>query len=171
MASIFSELALYGSKKECARTDTVFIPISEVRNDTVSLHSFSNWRMVLKISLLRRHAKMVRNGAFSHKIDYSKYVGVQNGWPHDPGSTNIGAMVKTNNKIGFKKKSFTITFEVWHLKHSLVSPPLNLWQEILCQSWNHRNAVTTNCSLASHGQGRGGGLEEIQNPGSNDKTW
>ena len=37
MESIYTELALYGSKNECARTDTVFLPISEVCNGTVSL--------------------------------------------------------------------------------------------------------------------------------------
>ena len=37
MWSIYTELALYGSKNECARTDTVFLPISEVCNGTVSL--------------------------------------------------------------------------------------------------------------------------------------
>ena len=37
MESINTELALYGSKNECARTDTVFLPISEVCNGTVSL--------------------------------------------------------------------------------------------------------------------------------------
>ena len=37
MESIFTELALYGSKTECARTDIVFSPISEVCNGTVSL--------------------------------------------------------------------------------------------------------------------------------------
>ena len=37
MKSIFSELALCGSKNECARTDTVFFPIPEVSDGTVSL--------------------------------------------------------------------------------------------------------------------------------------
>ena len=37
MESIYTELALYGSKNECARTDTVFLPISEVCDGTVSL--------------------------------------------------------------------------------------------------------------------------------------
>ena len=37
MESIYTELALYGSKKQCAKTDTVFLPISEVCNCTVSL--------------------------------------------------------------------------------------------------------------------------------------
>ena len=37
MESIYTELALYGSKNECARTDTVFLPIAEVCNGTVSL--------------------------------------------------------------------------------------------------------------------------------------
>ena len=35
MESIYTELALYGSKNECARTDTVFLPISEVCDGTV----------------------------------------------------------------------------------------------------------------------------------------
>ena len=35
--SIFTELALYGSINECARTDTVFLPISEVCDGKVSL--------------------------------------------------------------------------------------------------------------------------------------
>ena len=37
MESIFPELALCGSKNVCARTDTVFFPISEVSEGTVSL--------------------------------------------------------------------------------------------------------------------------------------
>ena len=37
MESIRTELALYGSKNECARTETVFLPISEVCDGTVSL--------------------------------------------------------------------------------------------------------------------------------------
>ena len=37
MESIYTELALYGSKNECASTDTVFLPISEVCDGTVSL--------------------------------------------------------------------------------------------------------------------------------------
>ena len=35
--SVYTELALYGSKNYCARTDTVFLPICEVCNGTVSL--------------------------------------------------------------------------------------------------------------------------------------
>ena len=37
MESIYTELSLYGSKNECARTEPVFIPISEVCAGTVSL--------------------------------------------------------------------------------------------------------------------------------------
>ena len=37
MESIYAKLALYGSKTECAMTDTVFLPISEVCNGKVSL--------------------------------------------------------------------------------------------------------------------------------------
>ena len=36
METIYNELALYGSKNLCARTDTVFLPISEVCDGTVS---------------------------------------------------------------------------------------------------------------------------------------
>ena len=37
MESIYTELARYGSKNECARTDTVFLPTSEVCDGRVSL--------------------------------------------------------------------------------------------------------------------------------------
>ena len=37
MESIYPELALCGSKNECARTDTVFVHLSEVSEGTVSL--------------------------------------------------------------------------------------------------------------------------------------
>ena len=37
MESTYTKLALYGSKNECARTDTVVLPISEVCDGTVSL--------------------------------------------------------------------------------------------------------------------------------------
>ena len=37
MENIYTELALYGSKNECAQTDNVFSPISEVCDGTVSL--------------------------------------------------------------------------------------------------------------------------------------
>ena len=37
MESIYTKLALYGSKGECARTDNVFFPISEVCDGKVSL--------------------------------------------------------------------------------------------------------------------------------------
>ena len=41
MDSIYTELALYESTNECARTDTVFLPISEVCEGTVSLERLS----------------------------------------------------------------------------------------------------------------------------------
>ena len=37
MESTYIKLALYGSKNECAMTDNVFFPISEVCDGTVSL--------------------------------------------------------------------------------------------------------------------------------------
>ena len=37
MESIFTELALYGSKNDCARTETVFLPISKVLDRSVSI--------------------------------------------------------------------------------------------------------------------------------------
>ena len=36
---MYTELALYGSKNECASTDNVFSPISEVCDGTVSLRN------------------------------------------------------------------------------------------------------------------------------------
>ena len=39
MESIYPKLALFGSKHECARTDIVIFPISEVSEGTVSLSS------------------------------------------------------------------------------------------------------------------------------------
>ena len=38
MESIYTDLALYDSKNLCARTDNVFLPISEVCNCTFSLN-------------------------------------------------------------------------------------------------------------------------------------
>ena len=37
MESTYTKLALYGSKNECAKTDNVFLPISEDYDGTVSL--------------------------------------------------------------------------------------------------------------------------------------
>ena len=42
MENIYSELGLDGSKKECARTDTVILPISDVYDGTVALSEFIN---------------------------------------------------------------------------------------------------------------------------------
>ena len=41
MESIYTEFALYGSKSECARNDTVFLPISQVCSGSVSLENVS----------------------------------------------------------------------------------------------------------------------------------
>ena len=50
MESIYTELALYDSKNECSRTDTVFLPISEICDGTVSLVLKSKHKQVqLKI--------------------------------------------------------------------------------------------------------------------------
>ena len=38
MRNIYAELALHGIKNECARTNTVFLPISEVCDGMVSLN-------------------------------------------------------------------------------------------------------------------------------------
>ena len=39
MKCIYTKLALYGSKSECAKTDNVLFPISEICNSTVCLRS------------------------------------------------------------------------------------------------------------------------------------
>ena len=47
MESVYTELSLNGSKNECAKSDTVFLPISEFCNGTVSLCSWlSNIRNI-----------------------------------------------------------------------------------------------------------------------------
>ena len=42
MKSIHPELALYGGKIECARTDNAFFPISEVYDGTASLRYYES---------------------------------------------------------------------------------------------------------------------------------
>ena len=43
MEGIYTKLALYGSINDCARTDNVFLPISEVCNGTISLLKINFW--------------------------------------------------------------------------------------------------------------------------------
>ena len=54
MKSIYTELDLYGSKNECARTENVFSPISEVCYGTVYLWVFTK-RWSPAICLHLRH--------------------------------------------------------------------------------------------------------------------
>ena len=56
MESIFTELAVYGSKNECARTDNVFSPIAEVCDGTVSLR-YKNSFLTLSIYFNRKFKK------------------------------------------------------------------------------------------------------------------
>ena len=52
MESIYTKLALYGRKNESARTDTVFLPMSEVCNGTVSLESLALYCLLRKRPIL-----------------------------------------------------------------------------------------------------------------------
>ena len=58
MESIYTELALYGTKNECARTDNVFSQISEICDGTVSLsifvflHFYSLYFCIFGISIM-----------------------------------------------------------------------------------------------------------------------
>ena len=54
MESKYTKLPLYGSKNECARTDNVFSPISEVCDGTVSLMApeFGIKMVVAKFTLI-----------------------------------------------------------------------------------------------------------------------
>ena len=65
MESIYTELALYGSKNECARTDTVLLPTSEVCDCTISLNNI--WQEVVKLTLahsvMRCSSEVVKAGA------------------------------------------------------------------------------------------------------------
>ena len=47
MESRYTKLALYGSKDLCAKSDTIFFPISEVCNGTVSLTKKDNIEVLL----------------------------------------------------------------------------------------------------------------------------
>ena len=59
MESIYTELALYGSKIECARTDNAFFPLSEVCDGTVSL---ANWKTLkVKKGILLIKVKSIQN--------------------------------------------------------------------------------------------------------------
>ena len=60
MESIYTELALYGSKNECVRTDNVFSPMSEVCDGTVSLTTCNMLERCLKTGL--------------HEIYQEKYI-------------------------------------------------------------------------------------------------
>ena len=59
MERIYNKLALYWSKNECAKTDNVFSPISEVCDGTVSLSkSYTSsiiipGRAILEVMILR----------------------------------------------------------------------------------------------------------------------
>ena len=52
MESIYTNLACYGSKNECARTDSVFLPIYDVCNGTIS-HD------ILSLFLNCKHTKVL----------------------------------------------------------------------------------------------------------------
>ena len=71
MESIYTELGLYGSKNKCARTDTVFLLISEVCDGTVSLinnhvnipiHLIKSCLVYFVPSKLQRHWRNGKNG-------------------------------------------------------------------------------------------------------------
>ena len=49
MESPNPELALYGSKTECARTNTLILPISEISTGAVSLTASQVWTLVKKL--------------------------------------------------------------------------------------------------------------------------
>ena len=57
MESIYTELTLYGSNNECARTDTVFLPISEICDGTVSLmNTTASVSLCTKLESMARYA-------------------------------------------------------------------------------------------------------------------
>ena len=60
MESIYPELALCGSKNECARTDTVFFPISQVctRGVTLIIELIAFYKNAIKILLIGGITKM-----------------------------------------------------------------------------------------------------------------
>ena len=61
MESIYTELALFGSTNDCARTDSVYLPISEVCNGTVSLQKS---KLESEINCSPKKIKVSENEAF-----------------------------------------------------------------------------------------------------------
>ena len=63
MESIYTEIALYGSKNWCARTYIVFLPISEICNGTVSLIFYE---LLLTKNTITSKRSMTSSGFFAH---------------------------------------------------------------------------------------------------------
>ena len=71
MESIYPELALSGSKILCTRTDTVFFPISEVSDGTVSFTMLENGKMEIAYILIsKRHLTSVIFGIIMLKFKF-----------------------------------------------------------------------------------------------------
>ena len=72
MESIYTELALYGSKNDCARTDNVYFPISEVCNGTILLNKGC------KIAEHKKRQILQGSGGYTKRIRrlYNKDQGV-----------------------------------------------------------------------------------------------
>ena len=75
MESIYTELALNGSNNECARTDTVFLPISEVCDGTVSLLNASHQYIIFGCNVfLKSFLSCSIIQTFPNACFFGKYV-------------------------------------------------------------------------------------------------
>ena len=78
METIHPELALYGSKNVCARTNTVFFPISEVCDGTVSLTNirhllaYNKFKYIFPLQDLKVSHSFVRETVPSQTSDIRK---------------------------------------------------------------------------------------------------
>ena len=79
MESTYTELALYGSKNECARSDTVFFPISEVCDGTVSLTLLESMNPAVEFySIIQVEAKfLLRSEANVSNLLFTPKVFIQ----------------------------------------------------------------------------------------------
>ena len=71
MDSIYMGLALYDSKNECARSNTVSLPISEVCDGTVSLAKLLSEKLGMGTQFCQ-HKCIFCHKSFKKKVNFNK---------------------------------------------------------------------------------------------------
>ena len=85
MKSLNLEVAIYGSKSECARTDTVFFPLSEVSTKAVTKHAIFSKIYTDKMSkyLFTQKTNKLRQATFSDKTAQTFF------WHNKPSNSGL----------------------------------------------------------------------------------